>query len=157
MKKVSILLIAVCFFLTGCGEDPENTISNIASTIEKNTGIQNLHTLSLENAKKQFKISEEEVETFVVRTTYTDADLTEYGVFYVNDEKYLKDVKNKIKKHTQEVASRMKKVDNSYYDIAKEAVIKEKDNYIFYSIAENQEAMKTVFLGYFEQEQPKDK
>ncbi|TKH73422.1 DUF4358 domain-containing protein [Bacillus cereus] len=157
MKKVSILLIAVCFFLTGCGEDPENTISSIASTIEKNTGIQNLHTLSLENAQKQFKISEEEVQTFVVRTTYTDADLTEYGVFYVNDEKYLKDVKNKIKKHTQEVASRMKKVDNSYYDIAKEAVIKEKDNYIFYSIAENQEAMKTVFLGYFEQEQPKDK
>ncbi|MGG2120136.1 DUF4358 domain-containing protein [Bacillus bombysepticus] len=90
-------------------------------------------------------MSEEEVQTFVVRTTYTDADLTEYGVFYVNDEKYLKDVKNKIKKHTQEVASRMKKVDNSYYDIAKEAVIKEKDNYIFYSISENQEAMKLYF------------
>ena len=75
--------------------------------------------------QKQFKISEEEVETFVVRTTYTDADLTEYGVFYVNDEKYLKDVKAKLKTYTRSCFS-YEKVDNSYYDIAKEAVIKEK-------------------------------
>ncbi|ONG73330.1 hypothetical protein BKK44_08435 [Bacillus cereus] len=154
MRKKILLFLLTGLLLSGCGEDPESKISNFASTIEKDTSSVNLHTLSQEDTKKQFNITNEEVSSYVVRSTYTDAELVEYGVFYLTDKANSKQVKNKIREHIKSVAKRMKNVDETYYEIAKNGVIEEKDQYIFFCIAENQENMKNSFISYFSEEQP---
>lgn len=130
-------------------EEKSIAVKEIADKIMKEIRFGMVGTMGEDQAKEFYALDPSLVSEYVIYHAMINVRSDELAIFKVKDKKDIEKIKAGILKRQEMLNNIWKQYLPDQHEKVKNYIIIEKDNYIMYSISDNQEKAKEIFNSFF--------
>lgn len=134
---------------SGAVEEKVIPVKEIADKIKEEIKLGMMGTMDEDRAKEFYALDPGLVSEYVIYHAMINVRSDELAIFKIKDKKDIDKIKAGILKRQEMLNNIWKQYLPDQHEKVKNYVIVEKDNYIMYSISDNQEKAKEIFNSFF--------